>query len=83
MPFPGKPSTRAQLRLGHRLVTDMVAASQRCGAEVVSFLDVLGVDPALRCANRYNLNPRGSELAGEMLADWLLDQRSGISHAIA
>jgi hypothetical protein len=72
MPFPGRPTTRAHQRLGERLVGDKIAAARRCGAEVVSFLDVLGVDPALRCANRYNLNPRGSELAGELLAEWLL-----------
>ncbi|HKN94510.1 MAG TPA: hypothetical protein VJU60_09270 [Thermoleophilaceae bacterium] len=75
MPFPGRPNTRASRRLGKRLVTDMVAACKRSGAEVVSFLDVLGIDPSLRCANGYNLNPRGSEAAGELLAEWLLSNR--------
>ncbi len=75
MPFPGKPNTRSMMRLGKRVVEDTVAACRRSGAEVVSFLDVLGTDPALRCANRYNLNPRGSELVGEQLADWLLERR--------
>jgi hypothetical protein len=75
LPFPGVLRSRAQERTATRLHADMMAASKRIGTDLLRFRDVLGTDPVLRCANRYNLNARGSQLVGAELARWLLAHR--------
>jgi hypothetical protein len=57
-----------------RVEEEARAAGENCGVTVIEFADVLGKDPKLRCAAGYNLNGRGSELVGEKLASWLLEQ---------
>jgi hypothetical protein len=57
-----------------RVEQDARDTGERCGVTVLEFADVLGKDKKLRCVAGYNLNGRGSELVGEKLAGWLLDQ---------
>jgi hypothetical protein len=57
-----------------RVEQDARDTGERTGVTVLEFADVLGKDRKLRCAPGYNLNGRGSELVGEKLAAWLLDQ---------
>lgn len=76
-PYRGQVKLRAHQRLADRLVPDMIAAARRTGTEIIRFHEQLGTDLSLRCANRYNLNARGSEVVGEELARWMLAHRSG------
>ena len=57
-----------------RVEEDARATGERCGVTVLEFADVLGKDPKLRCVAGYNLNSAGSEVVGEKLAGWLLEQ---------
>ena len=57
-----------------RVEQDARDTGARCGVTVLEFEDVLGKDRKLRCVAGYNLNGRGSELVGEKLAGWLLQQ---------
>jgi hypothetical protein len=57
-----------------RVEQDARDAGEHRGVTVLEFADVLGKDRKLRCVAGYNLNGRGSELVGEKLAGWLLDQ---------
>jgi hypothetical protein len=57
-----------------RVEEDARATGERCGVAVLEFADVLGKDPKLRCVAGYNLNGCGSEVVGEKLAGWLLEQ---------
>jgi hypothetical protein len=57
-----------------RVEQDARDTGERTGVTVLEFADVLGKERKLRCVAGYNLNSRGSELVGEKLAGWLLDQ---------
>jgi hypothetical protein len=57
-----------------RVEEEARATGERCDVTVLEFADVLGKDPKLRCAAGYNLNSRGSQVVGEKLAAWLLEQ---------
>src|SRR3954451_9326954 len=57
-----------------RVEQDARDTGERTGVTVLEFADVLGKERKLRCVAGYNLNGRGSELVGEKLAGWLLDQ---------
>jgi hypothetical protein len=70
-PFPRSHNYRRMLRIAARTDADAKAAAARCGVAVLDTAGVLGHDPKLRCANAYNLNGRGAELVGELLADWI------------
>jgi hypothetical protein len=60
---------------------DTRAAAERCGVTLLDFADLLGKDPAYRCAAGYNLNGRGSELVGEKLAGWLIEHHAAAAAA--
>jgi hypothetical protein len=55
-----------------RVNADIDATAERCGAAVLNFNELLGRDPALRGANGYNLNARGSRLVGDRIGGGLL-----------
>jgi hypothetical protein len=75
-PFPRSFTYSQSVPVRDRVDLDVRAAAARTGVELLDFDDVLGDDPALRCVAGYNLNGRGSRLAGERIADWLLDKRT-------
>jgi lysophospholipase L1-like esterase len=85
-PFPRSHNYREQLRIAERTDADVKAAAERCGAAVLDASGVLGFDPSLRCANAYNLNGKGAEVVGDLLADWLVEHaadRRGSERAVA
>lgn len=55
-----------------RVNADIDATAERAGASVLNFNELLGLDPALRGANGYNLNARGSKLVGDRVGRVLL-----------
>jgi hypothetical protein len=66
-----------------RTCVDMSAAAKRCGVEELDLTDLLGTDPALRGANGYNLNWRGSEMVGSELASWIRGERADSNRRLA
>jgi hypothetical protein len=75
-PFPRSFTYPQSVPVRDHVDVDVRTAAARTGAELLDFDDVLGDDPGLRCVAGYNLNARGSRLAGERIADWLLDKRT-------
>jgi hypothetical protein len=75
-PFRRSPGYAVGEPIAARVEADMHAlASSHPSVSVFDCNDVLGRDPGLRCVTGYNLNTRGSELAGEQLAEWLRARR--------
>jgi hypothetical protein len=70
-PYPRAHNYRKQLRLAGRTDADVKAAAQRCGVPILDAAEALGYDPSLRCANVYNLNGRGCQVVGDLVADWI------------
>ena len=62
-----------QLRISEQVDHDIDALADRLGVHAINFNQALGRDPALRGAAGYNLNWRGSQVVGGMLADFLLE----------
>jgi hypothetical protein len=80
-PFERAHPYPSQLPIAERTRRDLHAAACATGAAELDFGAVLGTDPALRGANGYNLNARGSELAGDALTDWILRGSSAARRA--
>jgi hypothetical protein len=79
-PYPRLSATRSQRAVEARVWEDVRAVSARAGVECIDLSSALGDDPRLRCANRYNLNAAGAEIAGAVLADRLLVRaQSGVA----
>ena len=70
-PFPRVHPQPMHVPIDARTHDDMHAAAQRAGVEWLDLGHVLGDDPALRCANGYNLNAEGSRRFGDALAQAL------------
>jgi hypothetical protein len=68
---PRVPALPVQRAIGARVHADTLAACRRAGVETIELADVVLGPGRLRCANGYNLNSAGSELAGTYIADWL------------
>jgi len=82
-PFPRSHNYRKQLRIAERTDGDMRAAAERCGVHVLDASGALGRDPSLRCANAYNLNGKGAQVVGDLLAEWLLENAVRTAGAVA
>ncbi len=75
-PFERAHPYPSQLPIAERTRRDLRELARAAGVAELDLGAVLGTDPALRGANGYNLNARGSELAGEALARWILRESS-------
>jgi hypothetical protein len=73
--FPRVYPYPTQLPIVERTRADAHAVAERCGVTELDFADLLGKDPALRCANGYNLNEKGSELVGRELGRRIAEMR--------
>jgi GDSL-like lipase/acylhydrolase family protein len=73
-PFPRTFTYPVSIPVRDQVDADVRAVAARTGTALLDFDEVLGDDPALRCVSGYNLNARGSGLAGERIADWLLER---------
>jgi hypothetical protein len=73
-PFPRSFTYPASVSVRDQVDADVRAVAARTDTALLEFDDVLGDDPALRGVAGYNLNSRGSRLAGERIADWLLEK---------
>jgi hypothetical protein len=76
-PFERAHPYPSQLPIAERTRRDLHECARTVGVAELDLAALLGTDPGLRGANGYNLNVRGSELVGEALARWILDE----SHA--
>ncbi|HET8673567.1 MAG TPA: hypothetical protein VFL87_08025, partial [Thermoleophilaceae bacterium] len=77
-PFERTHPYPSQLSISERTRRDLHDACRVAGLAELDLRAVLGTDPALRGANGYNLNARGSELVGEALARWILDESNAV-----
>ena len=75
-PFPRSFIYPASIHVRDQVEADVHAAAARAGSRLLDFDYVLGDDPALRGVAGYNLNARGSRLAGERIAGWLLERNA-------
>jgi hypothetical protein len=71
-PFPLEWAYPTSADIHAQVIADARELAERRGLPFFEFDNVL-VEDNLYCANGYNLNARGAELVGNVLANWVLD----------